>query len=362
MLTRRENEILDLIEQNPLITQDELAKRLGISRSGIASHIHNLTNKGFIKGRGYLLSEPKFVTVVGGINMDIIGQPDTSFIKNDSNQGDIFYYLGGAGRNIALNLTKLEIPNYLISAYGNDLYGERFEEESFINDMNIKCCEKLDDFQTSSYMSIYTNKEYYAIDDMKIDDYLTPMFVKKYIDRINTSQYCIIDANLPADTISYLYENVTVPIIAKTVSIDKNNHLITQNKNFELKLLITNTREMEHMLAEENIEVKNLNEAIKILLDSGVENIILNDVYQKLHFFNKKEEHYYKYDIDNKNNRGSNASICAGTIWGLLNNYSWKYILKLCYTMSLLTSEVNDSVHPNLNIDFLFDAYEEIFE
>ena len=46
MITEREQEILLLIRQDPLISQQALADRLGITRSAVAGHIMNLTNKG----------------------------------------------------------------------------------------------------------------------------------------------------------------------------------------------------------------------------------------------------------------------------------------------------------------------------
>ncbi len=57
MITARERELLEWIEQDPLISQQELAARVNITRSSVAVHISNLTKKGFIKGRGYILGD-----------------------------------------------------------------------------------------------------------------------------------------------------------------------------------------------------------------------------------------------------------------------------------------------------------------
>jgi len=48
-LTDREKEILVLIKQNPFIAQQDIANRLGITRSSVAVHITNLAKKGYIK-------------------------------------------------------------------------------------------------------------------------------------------------------------------------------------------------------------------------------------------------------------------------------------------------------------------------
>ena len=70
-MTRREKQILALVQADPLLSQQELAKSLGISRSAVAGHIMHLTDKGIIKGRGYVFSDAPFVAVIGGANIDI---------------------------------------------------------------------------------------------------------------------------------------------------------------------------------------------------------------------------------------------------------------------------------------------------
>lgn len=59
MPTERESQILKLIQENPLITQKELAQRLGITRPGVASHISRLIKAGLISGKGYVLPAEK---------------------------------------------------------------------------------------------------------------------------------------------------------------------------------------------------------------------------------------------------------------------------------------------------------------
>ena len=51
-MTNRERQLLQLIEQNPMIKQKDLAEKLGITRSSVAVHIRNLMLKGYIKRKG----------------------------------------------------------------------------------------------------------------------------------------------------------------------------------------------------------------------------------------------------------------------------------------------------------------------
>lgn len=61
----REREIIENLKKNPLISQDQLAAGLGISRSSVAVHISNLMKKGVILGKGYVFNEQASIVVVG---------------------------------------------------------------------------------------------------------------------------------------------------------------------------------------------------------------------------------------------------------------------------------------------------------
>ena len=58
-----------------------------------------------------------------------------------------------------------------------------------------------------------------AVSDMEIYSYLTPEYIASKLDVINNASLCVIDTNLPAETIQYLCENCTVPIFADPVSL-----------------------------------------------------------------------------------------------------------------------------------------------
>ena len=59
-MTQRERQILQLIEANPMISQQEIADTLGLARSSVAVHISNLMKKGCIAGKGYVLRSESY--------------------------------------------------------------------------------------------------------------------------------------------------------------------------------------------------------------------------------------------------------------------------------------------------------------
>ena len=117
-MTEREQEILALLRQDPMIAQQDLADRLGISRSALASHISSLIRQGYVQGRGYVLREGPYVVVIGGANMDICGTSHDNLLLGDSNPGKVRTSAGGVGRNIAENLARLGSDTRLMTAVG----------------------------------------------------------------------------------------------------------------------------------------------------------------------------------------------------------------------------------------------------
>ncbi|MDT2556635.1 PfkB family carbohydrate kinase [Enterococcus raffinosus] len=362
-MTQRELEILQLIKENPLITQEELAYSLGITRSGVATHIHNLSKKGYIKGRGYLVNERNFVTVIGGINMDIMGIPSGNLIANNSNPGKIQFTLGGAGRNISMTLTRLKVPNYLVSVYGDDMNGEKFIKNSMENNMDIQCCEKINDQNTSSFLYIdnIDGSKVMGIDDMAIYNHMTPDFLLRYMDKVNNSQYCVIDTNLPAETIEYIYQNVTTPTIVKTISINKNNRLISPDQN--IYLLVTSPRELKELLLAYDEPYINTGKAVDFLLNKNIENIIVFTINDGIYFKNRSEKIYLKEIPEKiKHISGASAVLTGVVIWGLQNNLDWKKLLRLAYSAIFISLESIEPVNPVLSISKMMDVEKEIFE
>ena len=84
-MTPRERQVLAIIRDEPLVSQADIASRLAISRSAVAGHIMQLTAKGAIRGRGYLLADAPAVVCVGGANVDIQGKSATALRHGESN-------------------------------------------------------------------------------------------------------------------------------------------------------------------------------------------------------------------------------------------------------------------------------------
>lgn len=362
-MTEREKEILAIIRENPTISQEELAFELGISRSGVAAHIHNLMKKGYIKGKGYIINNPQFISVIGGINIDIVGSPSDELLINNSNPGKINYYLGGAGRNIALALTKLRINTNLISVYGADVNGDRFIADSRKIGFNVDCCERISGYNTSSfiYLEDSTTNFRVGIDDMRILETMTPEFINRYLQRINRSRYCVIDDNLPLETIEHLEKQVSIPMIAKSVSMNKVHKLIPLLG--KLELLVLSVDELEALAKALGESEQDFFEKMRNVVNRGVQNLVVVKKNGNVYF----ESTELSYQIDKKvapefNINGSTAVLTSTMIWAMLNgNYKMKEIVELGYCGAVTSYLTNDSVFDDLSEELVFHHYEKYF-
>ena len=222
-MTQREQEILRLIEADPMIQQQDIADKLGIARSSVAVHISNLTKKGYIAGKGYVLRSGSYAVVVGGVNVDIGGRSHAPLIAADSNPGTVSVSLGGVGRNIAHNLSLMGADVRLLAAYGDDLHGQQVESSCASLGIDLSHALKVPGGTTSTYLYLTDEQGEMAlaVSDMSICGKITPDYLAERISVLNNARVVVCDANIPAESLVWLAENCTAPLFIDPVSTTK---------------------------------------------------------------------------------------------------------------------------------------------
>lgn len=347
MPTEREKQILDLIRQNPMISQKELAEKLGITRPGVASHISRLIKEGLILGKGYVLPKKEYVTVIGAVNMDIYGiVSDYPVVLKGSNTGRVTTHLGGLGRNIAANTAALGLDTNLITVFGSDDYGTRFKEDAYRRGIDISYSKQLPDRKTSVYL--YVNQgdgeRIIGVDDMQINEFITPKFLESRLAGINAGQAAIIDSNLPAETIRWLYDNVRVPIYAKAVSVTKTPRLLQDNLNLEG--LVINGVEGSFMAGVKIMDIKDGKECAEKLYDIFKTRVYL--YLDQMGIIMADQDgvlyHGYEPDLRVENTNGVGASMTAALAYAQLRHESLDDTLDLMIRIGGLTMATGKSV------------------
>ena len=227
-MTQRERQILQCIEADPMISQQKLADQLGITRSSVGVHIYNLMRKGYIAGKGYVLRSGSYAAVVGGVNMDIGGLAYEPLVAADSNPGKITMSLGGVGRNIAHNMCLMGVDVRLLTAYGDDVYGEKVSASCSETGIDITHALRVKGGTTSTYLFISgpDGDMAMALSDMAICDQITPGYLSSNLTVLQNAQVIVCDTNIPQESLIFLAENAKVPIFCDPVSTAKAEKLL----------------------------------------------------------------------------------------------------------------------------------------
>lgn len=222
-MTQQERQVLQLIEADPMISRQEIADKLGITRAAAATHIAELTKKGYIAGKGYVLRSPSYVAVVGGVNIDIGGRSFAPLVEADSNPGQVSMALGGVGRNIAHNMSLLGLDVRLLTAYGEDLYGERVAASCSELGIDLSHALHVPGGTTSTYLYLAdpSGEMALAVSDMSICEKITPDYLAANLSVLQNAQVIVADANIPQESLVFLAENCQVPLFVDPVSTAK---------------------------------------------------------------------------------------------------------------------------------------------
>lgn len=342
-MTNREQEILNLIRENPYISQQELAERLGIQRSSVAVQISNLMKKGVILGKGYIIGEGEHVVVIGGSNMDLTGAPDSTLKLRDSNPGGITLSVGGVGRNIADNLARLGVHVKLITALSNDLYGKKITEENMSVGIDMSHAIASDDYGSAIYLSILdeTGDMMVALVDSGINTLLTPAEIQRKRPIIQPSSAIVIDANLSEETIHYIAGNYSGHrLYADTVSATKAEKLKAVLPH--LYCIKPNRLEAEILSGISIEDEASLNAAMDALLEKGVRQVFISMGEEGV-FYGNSEKRGWAAPIPCQvvNATGAGDAFMAGVVYSDLEGYPIEKTVEVAQAMAYLalTSE-----------------------
>ena len=353
-LTKREEQILEWIRQNPMISQNEIAELAGISRSGAAAHISNLIKKGYLRGKGYVVTPQKYVTVIGGVNIDTYGIADHDFNVKTSNPGHVEHAIGGLGRNIALNLKKLGIPNYFITAYGDDFWGSQFKADSADNNMDISYSKQFSNAATSNY--IYLNQpngeRFIGLDDMEINKRITPQFIQERNDIIQSAKYLILDTNLPEETIQWVVDHYQQPIFAKAVSLAKTIRL--KNVLADIDTLVINGIETPILTDITPIDRQTTELAAQRLIQLGVKNVFIYVDNVGTLYANQQMTYFVATDnMKAVNTNGDGAAATAALVYARIQSADFNQTGKLATAATFITAASKHAVSEEMTTEML---------
>ena len=349
-MTQRERQILQLIESNPLISQQEIAEKMGITRSSVAVHISNLTKKGCIAGRGYVLRSGSYAVVVGGVNVDIGGRSFAPLVAQDSNPGTVRLSLGGVGRNIAHNLALLGTDVHLLTAYGDDLYGERVAASCSELGIDLSHALRIAGGATSTYLYLtdHRGEMALAVSDMEICKKITPSYLSSQLPLLQNAQVVVADANLSAESLEFLAENCAAPLFVDPVSTAKAQKL--RPILGEIHTLKPNRLEAELLSGVPIRSEQDLERAADVLTEMGLHRLFISLGSQGVYAAMGSE----RLRLPNLpgqmvNTTGCGDAFMAALVWAYLEGMDLKSTALAGLAAGAIAMESPETINPALS-------------
>ena len=351
-MTQRERQILRWIEENPFISQQELAEKAGITRSSAAVHISNLMKKGYITGKGYIVSPASYVVVVGGVNMDIGGISHAQLVSADSNPGRVRISLGGVGRNIAHNMALMGLDVRMVTVLGGDFYAQKIVSTCGEMGIDISRSLRVADAITSTYLFISgpDGDMKLAISDMDIYSHLTPAFLASKLSLFNNAKLLVVDTNIPAESIAWLVEHVEVPVFADPVSTAKAEKL--RPVLGKLHTIKPNRIEAELLSGVPITDERSLRRAANVLLKTGLQQVFISLGAGGVFAANQDRGlHLPSIPGPMVNATGCGDAFMAALAWAYMEGMDLEQSAYAGLAASSIALEGSETINPEMSVD-----------
>ena len=215
--------------------------------------------------------------------MDVLAMPTAEFAWGDSLIGRVRLSPGGVGRNMAEQLARHSMPVELMAVLGDDDFATSLRKNC--KELKIGLQYTISSHENSCvYLAVHDAQGdmAIAINDMAAMSTLNIAAIENLPK--NGFSACVLDANLPEDSLIAAAHHLNIPLIADPVSCAKAKRLLPILPL--LKAIKPNLIEALLMSGQDN-EV----DAASALLGMGVEQVYISMGKNGLYYANAKERH-----------------------------------------------------------------------
>ena len=166
-------------------------------------------------------NQPRVVGI-GAANVDVHSQSRKSIVMRDSNPSYMATSVGGVTRNILENLARQGLPVALLSAVGDDLFGEKIIRDSSAAGIDMTHLWIKHGAVSSTYLAILdeTGDMLLGMSDMRILEDLSPADLEEHRSLLRAAEAIVCDACLPVPLLESLVSSVAgkTPVLIDPVS------------------------------------------------------------------------------------------------------------------------------------------------
>lgn len=356
-MTNTEKQIFRLISDNPMISQEELAYQVNITRSSASVHVSNLIKKGYIAGRGYVISEFEKVVLVGSAMIDLYGKSNAPLLPDESNPGSMSTHVGGVSRNIAENLSRLGVQTSLITSVCDDPFGTTLKDSCKEVGIDISHSYFPTGVSQTTYLAILDNdgEMKLALSDTKALQMLSIDHLEKKGSIIESGEVIIMDTSLSKEVLDYMAETYKDKrILIDPVSIGMAKKIKDTFGKFHT--LKCNKNEAEYLSDMKITDSESVKAVGKFFMDSGVKQVYITLGKDGVYYKSDSEEGFTDtIDVEVQNVTGAGDAFSAGVAYCLMSNSTLEYTAKFSTCMSALALQSPYAVSEEISLHKVTD-------
>ena len=292
-----------------------------------------------------------FVSVIGGLNIDLQGSSDATLIFNDSNPGEIAMSAGGVGRNIAENIARLSIHSKIFSYVGNDPLGDFLIDKSQASKVDTSKIKKHDTLPTSQYLSVLddNNDMLVSISDMRISDEMSIDDISNWDSDISQSSVIVIDTNIPVSVLEYITQKYShIPLFLDPVSFAKTSKILNIIGKFHT--VKPNRLEAELISGIKIIDEESMLKASQLIFEKGCSQIFITLGEDGVFYYDAKEYGLYLHkDANVKSANGAGDAFTAGVVYGFLKLNGIRKTAEFASAAAVIALRSSNTISDNLS-------------
>lgn len=305
-----------------------------------------------------------YVVGVGAANVDVHGRSRNPLILRDSNPGRMNTSVGGVTRNILENTARLGGCAKLISAIGDDVYGEKIVRDSEKGGIDMRHCIRMEKSASSTYISVLDSNGdmYVALSDMSIAQNITEEALDARRSVIQGASVVVTDPCIRTASMRHLVEEAArgVPVFVDPVS----TYYARTIRDFvgSFHTVKPNELELEVLSGIRITDRASLDAACCVLLEKGVRRVIVS---------RGKAGCYYK-DADGRtlerrlrpvedmvNATGAGDAFMGAVTYSWLQNFDVEKTLDYALAAGALAIMSYETISPLMSVDLIEKTIKE---
>lgn len=309
-----------------------------------------------------------YVLVVGSAGVDVKGRPPAPFVLETTNLGRVRNSVGGVARNIAENLTRLEVQTILLSAVGDDAEGERVLRASREAGINCDYVRRVPGARTGSNIALLqaNGQLHIGISDFEIAASIDSDYILQHELLFAAAALVVIDATLSADALETLFE-ITARYDLRVCADPTAPAYAGKLADYipQLYLIVPNAAETRALSAidiaaaggDVEREQALATQIAQDLLRRGAKIAVVTMGTRGLVYADSSGSGFIRAaNVEVTDPTGAGDAFSAGLIFGLLHELELDEAMRLGATAAALTVTHRETVFPMLDIEHLYDA------